>query len=59
MKEEENEGTSRMLESNEEVSNLKVRLFFFNLFFIVSFCFEFLELAIKLKFNWFFFFGFL
>jgi len=54
--EKEIEGTSRMLESNEEVSNLKVRLFFFNSFFIVSFYFKFLEQVAKFKFDWFFFF---
>lgn len=58
MKEEKIEATSRVLESNEEASNLKVHIFFFNLFFIVSFCLKFLERAVELKLDWFFFLGF-
>jgi hypothetical protein len=55
VKEEKFEATSKVLESNEEASNFKVHIFFFNLFFIVSFCFEFLERVVELKFDSFFF----
>ncbi len=57
MEEEEIKGSSRVLESIEEVFDLKVCLFFFNLFFIVAFKKNKIECAVELKLNQLFFFS--